>query len=182
MSVDHARMWSRQQARGDLADRYWALLGARPGWRIAEVGCGPGYFALRYALLTGPTGHVHATDADPDALAFLLGKLDAFGHANVTTELLDIERAPLPALHFDAVVCTDVLHHVRDLRAALKHMRASGPRLLVAEFDPEGPGDIGPPKDERLDPDELVQALRDADWKPGPVVALTHEHFAIVSR
>lgn len=174
-------MWERQSRRADLADEFWKLAGGRPGWRVADVGCGPGWFALRYAMMTGPTGHVHAVDTNENDLAFLRQQMDPVHHAHVTTEVLDIERAPLPDLHFHALFCTDVLHHVRDVGQALRNLRASGVRLVIAEFDPRASADIGPPVEERVDPDELSRALEKAGFAPKPWVALKHEHYAIVA-
>jgi SAM-dependent methyltransferase len=175
-------MWARQEKRADLADGYWRLAGARPGWRVADVGCGAGYFAMRYASMTGPTGHVHAVDVDEDALAYLRARLDPVHHAHVTTEALDVERAPLPDLHFDALFCTHVLHHARDPAALLRNLRASKAPLVLCEFDPRGPGELGPPLAERLAPDVLVDMLQSAGWSPRPWLALKHESYAILAR
>lgn len=175
-------MWERQQKRADLADEYWRLAGARPGWRVADVGCGPGWFALRYAAMTGPTGHVHAVDADEGALEFLRAQIDPIHHAHVTTEALDVEKAPIPDLHFDAVFCTDLLHHANDLAAVLRNVHAPRATLVVAEFDPHAPGDMGPPVEDRIEPRDLMRALDEAGWAAGPWRALRHEHYAIVAR
>lgn len=174
-------VWARQERRASLAQVYWDLAGGRPGLRVADVGSGPGYFALRFAALTGPTGHVHAVDVSGEALAFLRGKLDPIHHAHVTTEILDIEALPLPELHFHALFCTDVLHHADDVAAALANLRLSNVRLVVAEFDPAGPGDMGPPLEMRIAPERMVDALRKAGWKPDPWVHLEHEHYAVVA-
>ena len=185
MHGEHARwdeLWARQEKRASLAQVYWDLAGGRPGHRVAAVGCGPGYFALRYAALTGPTGHVHAVDASDAALAFLRGKLDPVHHAHVTTEALDVTIAPLPDLHLQAIFCTDMLHHVGDVEAALRNLRQANARVVIAEFDPEGPGEIGPPLEMRVGAGALVDALRSAGWRPGPAVPLDHEHYALVAR
>lgn len=176
-----SQMWARQEKRASLAQVYWDLAGARPGSRVADVGCGPGYFALRYAAMTGPTGHVHAVDVSGEALEFLRSKLDPFHHAHVTTEVLDVERTPLPDLQLRAVFCTDMLHHLDDVRAALRNMRLPDARLVIAEFDPAGPGEIGPPPEKRIPPKVLDAALRETGWKTGPIKRLEHEHYAIVA-
>ncbi|HUR69140.1 MAG TPA: class I SAM-dependent methyltransferase [Candidatus Thermoplasmatota archaeon] len=172
-------MYARQELRADLAQRYWDIARGRPGFRIADVGSGPGFFTIRFAAFTGPTGHVHAVDVSEGALESLLARLDPIHHAHVTTEVLDVERAPLPDLSLDLVFCTDMLHHVDDVPAALRHLRASGAPLVIAEFDPSGAGDIGPPLEERLAPEALVRMLRAAGWRTGPVIPLAHEHYAI---
>ena len=176
-----SEVWARQEKRASLAQDYWDLARGRPGFRVADVGCGPGYFALRFAAMTGPTGHVHAVDVSEDALEFLRSKLDPFHHSHVTTEALDVERMPLPDLHFDAIFCTDVLHHAHDMRAALRNLRDSDARLVVAEFDPDGPRELGPPLEDRIAPKALDVALRETGWKTGPIRMLEHEHYAIVA-
>lgn len=175
-------MWDRQMRRADLAQVYWSLAAARPGWRVADVGCGPGYFTLRYAALTGPTGHVHAVDADEEALAFLHRKLDPVHDAHVTLENLDVTKAPLPDLNFDVVFFCDVLHHVEQPLVALRHVREAGAKLVLAEFDPAGPGEVGPPLAQRLAPHDVEVMLREAGWLPGRTERLAHEHYAVVAR
>lgn len=175
-------VWRRQERRAPLADDWWHALALRPGARVAEVGCGPGYFALRYANLAGPAGHVHAVDVNEDALAFLRARLDPAHHAHVTTEVLDVEEHPLPSLRFDALFLTDVLHHADEPRRALRNLRETRAPLLVAEFDPEGPGEMGPPREERLRPDDLLAMLRGAGWAPGAVARQPFEHYSVIAR
>lgn len=179
---DPERLWHRQEARLDLALRAWDLVDGKPGWRVADVGCGPGRFTLAYAQMTGPTGHVHAVDVDERALAFLRDRLDPAHHAHVATELLDITRRPLPDLRFHAVFCTEMLHHVSDVPVALRNLRAANAPLLIAEFDPSGPGEIGPPLADRLAPEALLRALKDAGWQARGWHAWPHESYAIVAR
>lgn len=180
--VSWEEVYARQSQRAPLAEDYWRLAGGRPGLRLADVGCGPGFFTLRLASLTGPTGHVHAVDASVDALASLRARLDPVHHANVTTEVLDVEAAPLPELGFDAVLVTDMLHHADDVDAALRNLRATRAPIVIAEFDPDAPGDIGPPVEMRMRPEALTAALRRAGWRPGPPQALGHEHYAVLAR
>lgn len=180
--TDLARLWARQEARAQLGPALWQLAGGRPGTRAVDVGCGPGFFTMLWASLTGPTGHVHAVDVDAGALAFLRARLDPVHHAHVTTEALDIERAPLPDLHPQIVFCLDALHHMSDLPRALAHMRAPGAILVVCEFDPEGAHDLGPPLEMRMKPEALQRAMREAGWTPGPPQALQLEHYAVVAR
>lgn len=173
--------FDNQARRAPLADAYWRLIGGRPGMRVADVGTGAGWFALRYAALTGPAGHVHAVDADADALAFLRARLDPVHHAHVTLEQLDVERAPLPDLHFHALFVTDMLHHADPARV-LRNLRASRAPALIAEFDPEGEGEMGPPRDMRIGAETVIAALRETGWTAGPVEMLPFEHWALVAR
>ncbi len=49
-------------------DRVMSDLHLRPGTRIADVGCGTGYFTFRLAKAVGPKGKVFALDVSSDAL------------------------------------------------------------------------------------------------------------------
>lgn len=180
--VDWDRVAARQASRADLAPVFWRLAGGRAGLRVADVGCGPGFFALRYAEWTGPTGRVLAVDLAPDALARVEAQRDPARHAALHTARVDVEREPLPERGFDAILLTNVLHHAADPRPLLARLRGAASLLVVAEFDPAGPGEDGPPTEDRLGPDALATMLRDAGWAPDAPVALAHEMYAVVAR
>jgi len=46
-------------------------MGLKPGDAIADIGCGPGYFTLRFSRTVGKEGKVFAIDIDPRALKAL---------------------------------------------------------------------------------------------------------------
>ncbi len=47
---------------------------ASKGNVVADVGCGPGYFALSMAEVVGPTGRVYAVDSDPKSIQLVTSK------------------------------------------------------------------------------------------------------------
>ena len=167
-SIDWAGLWARQEARSELAEPLFDLAAGR---RLVDVGCGPGYFALRYQQLGAD---VLAVDLVEEALAF------ARARGVRRTARVDVEAEPLPETGFDAALVTNVLHHARDPLALLRHVRPSAPRVVVAEFDPEGPRDFGPPLEERLSPAAVMQLLRAAGYQPGARIELGAEMYAIV--
>lgn len=175
--VDWQLIWDRQAMRASLADVWWRMAGGRPGARVLDVGCGPGLFALRYADLGGV---VTATDLAEGALRFLDARRAG---RDVATRLHDAEDAPFPERGFDVAFVTNVLHHARRPDRILAHVRDAAATLLVAEFDPDGPGAIGPPLADRVAPPTLAAWLRDAGWAPGPPArGQPYEHYAIVAR
>lgn len=176
-------LWSRQEKRLPLAQEWWRMAGGHPGARAVDVGCGPGRIALAYADWAGERGSVLAVDTSRDALAFLENKRDARRHAHVSTRQLDLQQDPLPSGQFDVVFATDMLHHVERPGAIFRHLRPTRATLLVGEFDPEGPGDMGPPLEARLPPERVLAWLRDASWVPdAPVFHPRFEHYSIVAR
>ncbi len=96
------------------------LVGDVAGWRVLDVGCGHGLYALdlarRGATLVGCDLHRPAlADARRTAAGLGLAEQALFLAA-------DGEALPLPAGAFDLVICNCVLEHVPDDRAALAAM------------------------------------------------------------
>lgn len=105
----------------------------RPGERVLDIGCGPGYLAGEMAQLVGSEGHVQGVDPSPSMLAI------ARRHAP-SAELSEGGALSLPApdASFDAAVSTQVYEYVADVEAALAEVRRvlrPHGRLLVLDTD-----------------------------------------------
>lgn len=105
-----------------------ALLRGVDARSVLDVGCGTGegLLALRDAL-PGVSAW-HGADLAPASLARVQQRLP-----DVQVHGLDLERAALPQ-RFELVVCSEVIEHLRDRRAAfgrLASMVAPGGHLLV---------------------------------------------------
>jgi SAM-dependent methyltransferase len=166
-------MWERQALRAELAAEWWVMVGGRPGLRVLDAGCGPGFFTVQYAAWGG---QVVGIDVDEDALAHLRAQAPR----TVATARVDLERED-PPTGFDVAFVTDVLHHA-DPAAVLRRLARSAPLLLVAEFDPDGEGEIGPPREARISRARMLALLRDAGWMPDAPESQGHDHYAIVAR
>ena len=107
------------------------LLAPRPGWRVLEVGCGPGHLAEELAKAVAPGGRVCGVDASEHMLALATSADVEFVHASATA-------APFEGDTFDAAVATQVCEFVGDLPAALRELwrvlRAGG-RVLILDTD-----------------------------------------------
>ena len=105
-------------------------LGAGPGTRALEAGCGNASVAAWLAGLAAPRGRVVAVDldlslADPDVPGLELRQAD-------------ITAGPVQPGGFDLVTARAVLHHVADAEAAVANMAAScrpGGAILLIEPD-----------------------------------------------
>jgi glycosyltransferase involved in cell wall biosynthesis len=102
----------------------WELMRPYVGRRVLEVGAGTGimtrYLATRERLV--------ATDVDAEHLALL--ERTFADNPRVDVRRLDLGRvgeSDLPPASFDTVVCSNVLEHIQDDRAALEGLR----KLLV---------------------------------------------------
>jgi ubiquinone/menaquinone biosynthesis C-methylase UbiE len=115
----------------------------RPGYRVLDVGCGPGRLACLFAERVAPTGVVDGIDASVEMIKRARSQARKRGVA-VTFQVAFAQDLPFPDGTFDAVGCTLALHHVAqdDQRTAVEEMYRvlkPGGRLLIAEFH-KGPG------------------------------------------
>lgn len=113
-----------------------AALAARPGERILDVGCGPGFYVRELLDEVGERGSIMAVDASPDMLA--LARRRCEGRGNVTFAEGNAVALPVADGDFDAALCVQVMEYVADPEAALTEMHRAlrpGGRVLVWDVD-----------------------------------------------
>jgi ubiquinone/menaquinone biosynthesis C-methylase UbiE len=124
--------------RRRIFGRLVSLSGARPGDRILDVGCGPGYLTRLSADAVAPGGTAVGLDASPNAITYAqrLTQQD-----NCSFQVGLAESLDAPDGSFDVVVSSLAIHHLpEDLRPqALQEMfrvLRPGGRLLIADYRP----------------------------------------------
>ncbi len=153
--------WQKPEAVIDL----FAL---GPASKVADVGAGTGYFAVRIARRV-PDGRVYAVDIEPDMVRHL-GERSAREHLSQITPVLatgDDAKIPEPV---DVVLIVDTLHHIDDrplYLAKLRNTLKEGGRLFVVDFTLETA--MGPPKEHRLAPEAVVKDAEQAGLHAFPV-------------
>jgi arsenite methyltransferase len=113
-----------------------AALGARPGERVLDAGCGPGFYCVEIADEVGPDGAVVGVDGSAAMLA--LAERRCAGRANIALREGDVLALPVEDASFDAAICVQVLEYVADATAALAELRRClrpGGRVLVWDVD-----------------------------------------------
>jgi ubiquinone/menaquinone biosynthesis C-methylase UbiE len=91
------------------------------GWRVLDVGCGPGTITLGLARRVAP-GSVVAIDVQDAQFAEARERAERDG-LHVDFRQASAYQMPFPDEHFDAVFCHAVLQHLSDPRTALGEMR-----------------------------------------------------------
>ena len=111
-------------------------LGARPGERILDVGCGPGFYAAELLDQVGPQGTVVGVDGSAQMLAVAARRCE--GRPNVAFHEGDATSLPVADESFDAALCVQVLEYVAKPGVALAEMHRAlrpGGRLVVWDVD-----------------------------------------------
>ena len=111
-------------------------LGARPGERVLDVGCGPGFYVAELLERVGPEGAVVGIDSSPQMLGLAAHRCQ--GHANVTFHEAPATSLPVDDGGFDAALSVQVLEYVGDVDAALGEMRRAlrpGGRVVLWDID-----------------------------------------------
>jgi ubiquinone/menaquinone biosynthesis C-methylase UbiE len=96
-----------------LAEKY-----VKPGDRVLDFGCGPGFFTREFAKRVGENGQVFSVDLQEEMLAILRGKLEPEGlMSRIRTHRCKPDSIDLPAElngTFDVAFTIFVVHEVPD--------------------------------------------------------------------
>ncbi len=114
-----------------------------PGMRVADIGAGVGYHALRISPRVGATGKVYATDLQPEMLELLLAEVRRAGVSNIEALRSSDRVTGLPDATIDLALMVDVYHELAEPAAFMRDLRralAPGGRVALAEFRGEDPG------------------------------------------
>jgi len=147
-------------------DRVISDLGMRPGTRVADIGCGEGYFTFRLAKSVGKEGLVFAVDINAPALDGLKKRAELERLTNVVVVVSEPMDTKLQPESVDVLFICDVLHEVPEadrlplLKSAVRALKPGGFLHLIdyrksrdVTFDPY----------EKLIPrDDLVRVCTDA--------------------
>ena len=110
------------------------LTGVRPGQRVLDVACGPGFLTRAFARAGAVATGLDATEA---FLAFARAEAADEGLANAEFRAGDAERLPFDDATFDVVTCRAAFHHFPHPERVLAEMRRvcrPGGRVLVADM------------------------------------------------
>jgi len=140
-------------------------LALAPDAIVADIGCGPGVFSLRFARVASQ-GVVYAVDVEPKQLDTLREHLLAGGFENVVPVLASYSTPHLPPNSCDLIFIADTYHHIDDRVAYMQRLQRvlrRGGRLAVLEYKP-GPLPVGPPPEHKLAAGVMEKELTQAGW------------------
>lgn len=127
-----------ERAREEQPAKLMAAVPLKPGWVVADIGAGTGYYTFRLAPLVGAkgaTGQVFAVDIQPEMLDFLRAKAARLHVTNVVPVLGTLTDPNLPAGAVDLALLVDVYHEFsfpwEMMQGIKKALRPGGLAVLV---------------------------------------------------
>lgn len=137
--------------------------GLESGMDVADLGAGPGHYAIASGRIVGDEGHVCAVEIQKDLVEKVKNEAEREGLSNVDVVWSDLEKpggSTLDDETVDAVILSNVLFQTKDketvLAEAYRILRSGGTALVIDWSDSYG--GLGPP-DDRLVKRADVEAL-----------------------
>lgn len=183
--LDWDEVFARQHLRAGLIGDWMDALHRRSGTRVLDTGAGPGYVSLVLAQRVGSDGLVCAVDLSADALAYLGRLQDERGVSQIKRIVADAATLDLEGLRLDSALISMVLHHASDppgILTNVSRLLQTGAPVVVAEFHPEGPCETGPPRGDRIAPEQIRTWCKAAGFAVLAYRRQTNEHFMLALR
>jgi arsenite methyltransferase len=157
-------------------------LGLKGGERVADIGAGSGYFALRFARHVGDNGRVYAVDVSPDMIVHLNRQVRAAGADNVRTLLVPPDDPLLPAASIDVVFICDTWHHIANHPPYIEKLRGAlrpGGRVVIIDFQKRDLP-VGPPSEMKAPRENVVAEFQKAGFRLSAEPAvLPYQYFLV---
>lgn len=116
-------------------------LGVKPGHRVADIGCGSGYFTFRLAARVGPEGKVYAVDIEQKAIDKVRQRKEREALGQVEPILGASSDPHLPD-DLDSALIVDSYHEFREfdrmMEAAFRALKPGGRLVIIDGEAPSG--------------------------------------------
>jgi len=174
-----------ERDRWQKPERVVALLGLKPGMKVAEIGAGTGYFVVRLARAVGPSGRAYAVDIEPGMVRHLARRAREEKLPQLRSVLGAPEDPRLPEA-VDIVFLCNTYHHIEQRTGYFRRVRArlrGAGRLVVVDFK-MGEIPVGPPESMRVTPARLDRELVAAGYRRVTLdeTTLPYQYVAIYER
>ncbi|GAB6137861.1 class I SAM-dependent methyltransferase [Halanaerobaculum tunisiense] len=159
-------------------------LSLQPGDRVADIGCGVGFFSLPAAEIVGASGKVYAIDIVEEMLTALHKRAHQEGLENIELVTGEEYSAHLGDDLVDFMLVANVLHEVEKkeefLRNYLENLNGNG-RLAIIEWKKQETK-AGPTIEHRISSQEVTTLLEKLGLEVVKEVNLNPGQYAVVGK
>lgn len=158
----------------------------RPGEKIADFGCGAGFFALPLGQRVGPNGKVYALDIRPEALEATRAKIKLFHLFNIEPQRADLEMPRGSGIRdesVDKVLISNILFQAQNknaLAAEASRVLRKGGSLMAMEWSENPSSAGGPSLDHRVGKDEAKKILESAGFSFYKEFSAGSHHYGLI--
>ncbi|MGK7959145.1 class I SAM-dependent methyltransferase [Crocosphaera sp.] len=85
-------------------------LNVQPGYNVADIGCGPGYYTFKFSKLVGSQGKVLAVDTVENHLNYVKNISEKYGVNNIELVNNTTDNAKLPPQQMDLIYMCSLYH------------------------------------------------------------------------
>ncbi len=144
-----------------------ALMEIEPGMKVADIGAGTGYFLGYLAAAVGEEGRVLGLDPEQNLVDYMNKRAEQAGWKRVRAKVIPYDSPSLPDRSTDRILIVDTWHHIENRAGYSKKLAealAEGGCVYVVDFTMESP--VGPGKDHRLTPEQVMAELQEGGLAP----------------
>jgi len=153
------------------------VLALAPSARVADIGAGTGYFAVRLARAV-PDGRVFAVDIEASMVEYVTERAKREGLANIEGVLASPEDPKIPE-PVDLIFIVDTYHHLADRIAYFRRLTSTlkpAGRIAIIDFTPEST--MGPI--EKVAPAKVIGELSEAGYVLMEQPAILPEQYFLI--
>lgn len=157
------------------------LMGIEPGWTVADIGAGTGYFMPYLSAAVGPEGRVLPIDIEPALIAHIERRAAEANLLNIAARLAQPDDPGLDPSSVQRVLIVNTWHHIGNRTAyATKIAAGLAPQgaLYIVDFTLET--ERGPPPAHRLSPQDVIAELAAAGLDASIVEETLPDQYVVV--
>lgn len=156
------------------------------GSKVADFGCGSGYFALPLAKIVGVKGVVYAIDILPSVIEVMNSKIKQEGLHNIQTIHANLETpggSKLEDTSVDYVLLANILYQSKEKKIEIlneaKRILKNDGKAIVIGWDPQTK-QIGPFENFKISSDVIRQDAMTIDLKLERAFNIDPYHYCLI--
>lgn len=160
-----------------------ALMEIEAGMTAADLGAGTGYFLEYLSAAVGEDGRVLALEPEASLVEFMRKRAQQEGWPNVEPRRIPYDDPQLAAGSVDRLLIVNTWHHIEDRAAYAAKIRQGlrpGGRVYVVDYTKDSPS--GPPTEERLEPEQILDELTRGGLQSALIEESLPRQFIVVGR